>query len=455
MKTFSVIKYGINGEGIAYEDHKPVFIPGALAGETVEAEIVKSEERYARAELKKVITPSEDRIAPICPYAAKCGACALSHIQPAAQAAVKKQILSETLDKYAHIPDSLIRDVHTDHQSWGYRSQCKLPVQSVSGKLCTGLYETGTNHFVPIRHCRMHTPELERLRIQVLDLLNEAGIRAFDHRTHTGLRYLVLRTIQGRSQCTLVTGRETIPMDLVMRIMALDTVEGVFQSVNTNRKTNEIFGRDTVRLAGNDTITVNMHGISLQLSPRSFFQLNVPMAEKLYETAVAKIDPCTKLTEAYCGVGAMSLLARDKASCITGIEAVPEAIDNARANAEANHIENVKFICADAAEGLEKDTDTLLADPPRRGMDDAMIRAVLSSDIKKIVYISCNPASLGKNLHALSHAYHPVTIIPFDLFPDTPHIETIAVLVRNGTRDSVKRSHRKYRHALQKKRKTA
>jgi 23S rRNA (uracil-5-)-methyltransferase RumA len=180
---------------------------------------------------------------------------------------------------------------------------------------------------------------------------------------------------------------------------------------------------------------ISFGNILLNLAPQSFFQLNVSQALQLYQTAVGKIDPCKVMVEAYCGIGAMSLMAADKAEKIYGIEVVPDAIANAKDNAALNHISNCEFICRDAAEGLreiaaKENVDILLADPPRSGMDDAMLDAILAAKPKKIIYISCNPATLAKNLKDLKHDYHVVTIIPFDMFPQTPQIESITVLER-------------------------
>jgi 23S rRNA (uracil1939-C5)-methyltransferase len=178
--------------------------------------------------------------------------------------------------------------------------------------------------------------------------------------------------------------------------------------------------------------------------------MNLSQAEALYRMAVSKIDPCGVLAEAYCGVGVMSLMAHEKAEKIYGFESIPEAIENAKYNASANGIDNITFLAKDAAEGLKelslnKPVDILLADPPRSGMDDAMIDVILHSSIKKIVYVSCSPATLGKNIGALKKEYTLQTIIPYDMFPGTPHVESIAVLTRIGTSDRTKKSKRKRR----------
>ena len=219
--------------------------------------------------------------------------------------------------------------------------------------------------------------------------------------------------------------------------MSIDGMTGVFQSINTDKKAVAIFGSAVHKLAGEDTMPVKIGDITLSLAPESFFQLNVVQAQEMYKMAVSKIDKCNTLVEAYCGVGAMSLLAHKKAKHIIGIESIPSAVANANENAKKNGIENAQFICDDAAEGLkkiakEREVDVLLVDPPRSGMDDKMLDAIAQALPKKIIYISCNPSTLAKNLKVLKHNYHVTTILPYDLFPHTPHIESITVLERDN-----------------------
>ncbi len=447
MEIVDIIKMGINGEGIAYRNHKPIFVTGALPQEKVEIEITEENDRFAKAETISVLNKSKYRITPPCPYNDVCGACSLMILDHKEQCYQKKKLLEEALYKYANISRDLIRDVHTNDQFLGYRTQCKMPVQMSHDVLTTGLYTAGTNHFHPMETCPVQDEQLEKTRMQILKVLNEFHYPAFDFKTNKGIRYLVIRTIQGKSQCTLVTGKDILPTDLVQQLMKIEGMYGIFQSINTERKGTEIFGSSIRKLAGEKQISVDIGNITLNLSPRSFFQLNLEEAKELYQMAVSKIDPCDTLVEAYSGVGAMSLLASDKAKHVIGIESMSEAVINAIENAEMNHINNVDFICDDAANGLleilkETKVNTLLADPSRTGMNDQMIRTILSSSIEKIIYVSCNPATLGKNIKDLSSQYHVVTVIPFDMFPNTPHIESITVLVRNGT----KKQKRKYYH---------
>jgi 23S rRNA (uracil-5-)-methyltransferase rumA len=239
--------------------------------------------------------------------------------------------------------------------------------------------------------------------------------------------------IDGKAQCTLITGKEHIPSVIIDKIMEIPGMESLCQSFNTNRKTNQIFGSPAKVLAGQHALTISMDQIQLQLSAESFFQLNIDQAEKMYQMAISKIDPCKVLVEAYCGIGTMALMAKDKANVVYGIESVPSAVENATNNARLNNITNTEFICDDAAHGLrkiamKKTVDCLLVDPPRSGMDDEMLDTIMHVLPKKIVYISCNPSTLAKNLKVLKQRYHVVTVIPFDLFPQTPLVESITVL---------------------------
>lgn len=429
-------KMGINGEGIAYQDHTPVFCDGVFPGESAEVEITEVHRNYKKAELKKITWFSKERVKTSYPCYTEEG-CPLFPMKYPAQLSHKKQLLEEALWKYAKIRKHFVRDMRGSEITLGYRNQCKLPVQESDGHITTGMYMPGTNHFHPISKSLIQDPVLERSRRYILKCIDHSSLKAYDEKKQKGLRYLVIRAIDGNVQCTLVTGKDTISENLILDIMKTDGMTGLFQSINTERNGASVFGSSVHKLAGNNTMPVKVNGITLQLSPESFFQLNVPQARSLYNMAVSKIDPCNTLVEAYCGIGAMSLLAHQKAKHIYGIESVKGAVENAKQNALSNHINNAEFLCMDAGEGLRKissgrTVDCLIADPPRSGMDENMIQAILEAKPKKIIYISCNPATLARNLNVLKHQYHVVTIIPYDLFPHTPHVESLTVLERDN-----------------------
>lgn len=429
------VKLGINGEGIGYVDHKPVFCPGVLPGETAEVRITERRPSYYKAECEKILKQAKSRRKSSCGVQQYCGGCALMHMDYHEQLVWKKRLLEEALFKYGNVKRTLIRDIHPSPDWLGYRNQCKIPLGTSEGKLVGGMYQPGSNRFQTVHDCRIHDPLVEETKKRVLDVLNEHGCTAYDRSTETGIRFLVIRSVDGKSQVTLVTGRDRLSDALVQDLARIPSVVSVMQSVNTDRSALGIFGTACRCLAGEPVIAFEQSGLSLTLSPEAFFQLNRRAAMELYAMAVSKIDKCDTLVEAYAGIGLMSMMAKDKAKQIWGIESVPSAVTDAKRIAEANGITNIRWLSMDAADGLKRISlnetiDALLVDPPRSGMDDAMLEAIAAIQPKKIIYISCNPATLGKNLKELKHHYQVRTVIPYDLFPMTPHVESITVLER-------------------------
>ena len=429
---------GINGEGIAYIDQKPVFIPGLLPGETADIQITEDNRSFKRAKPVRITRTSPYRRKPASEEEYLSGGAELAILDYEQQLYWKNALLEEALWKYGHVNRKLIRDMHASPSSTGYRNECKLPVGLKDGKLAMGLYRTGSNHFIPVEHFSTHTKELEEIRLQVLEILQNSRLKPFDIKTGHGLRFVVIRCIQNQCQLTLVTGKDQISQTLIDELAGIEHMVTVAQSINDRRKTTGIFGATKI-LAGSETICIEMHGLKLRLSPESFFQMNTEQAEKLYDMVIQKLDACDHLFEGYCGIGTMSLMAKDKARKITGAEFSEQAVTNAKANIEMNRVPNVSFVCADSAEAFRqarksREIDCVLVDPPRSGLDDNMVSALLHSKVKRIIYVSCNPATLGKNLKELKKAYDVRTIIPYDMFPDTPLVEAVCVLERTGGR---------------------
>lgn len=429
---------GINGEGIAYIDQKPVFIPGLLPGETADIQITEDNRSFKRAKPVRITRTSPYRRKPASEEEYLSGSAELAILDYEQQLYWKNALLEEALWKYGHVNRKLIRDMHASPSPTGYRNECKLPVGLKDGKLAMGLYRTGSNHFIPVEHFSTHTKELEEIRLQVLEILQNSRLKPFDIKTGHGLRFVVIRCIQNQCQLTLVTGKDQISQTLIDELAGIKHMVTVAQSINDRRKTTGIFGATKI-LAGSETICIEMHGLKLRLSPESFFQMNTEQAEKLYDMVIQKLDACDHLFEGYCGIGTMSLMAKDKARKITGAEFSEQAVTNAKANTEMNRVPNVSFVCADSAEAFRqarksREIDCVLVDPPRSGLDDNMVSALLHSKVKRIIYVSCNPATLGKNLKELKKAYDVRTIIPYDMFPDTPLVEAICVLERTGGR---------------------
>lgn len=426
-------KIGINGEGIGYDHRTPVFCDGILVDEVADVTIIEDKKRYKIAKLNKLLKQSKDRQQPICPIQNTCGGCAFMITNYHKQKEYKTSLLKEALQKYANINGSIVRHIHTDNRRLYYRNQCKLPVEERNGKLIAGMYSANSNHFIGVKTCYIHDKKVEKIKKHTLDILNKYHFHSYTKKDKTGIRFLVIRVLENQSHLTIVTGNTTLSKEVIQDLSQY--VDSIFQCINTKKETIDILSGKMIHHFGNETITLHLNNTSLSLSPRSFFQLNYDQALALYDMAISKIDPCDTLVECYCGIGAMSFLAKDKAKHIIGIENIQDAVDNANDTAKKHHYDHIQFYCMDAANGLYKAAsrypiDTLLVDPPRSGLDDAMLEAILTTLPNKMIYISCNPSTLAKNLAVLKDAYRIHTIIPFDLFPQTPHIESISVLSR-------------------------
>lgn len=432
--NIDIKKIGINGEGIGYLKKVPVFIDGALANETVDASIIKDNYSYKIARLNKVITESSNRVKPLCLNYGKCNGCNLMHTYYENQLEIKKQLLNEALFKYANL--NIDVEIEGANNQFNYRNSIKLPFINNRGKLSIGIYEKESNHINAIEKCLVHDDLLEQIKDDVLDILNKYHCFAYDRITKKGYRYLILRQIGNRSHMCLVTGEEKIDKHIIDELCNIKQIVSIYQCINTSNSSLNLFSNKMIHLALGKHLTFKIDNLKFNLSIKSFFQLNTYQAKKLYRFVIDKLDEYQDLiVEAYSGIGVMSLLAKDKAKQIVGIEYINDAVVNGNINAKLNHIENVKFICGDAAEVLysrfkKTKVDTLIVDPPRSGLDDKMLDAIMSMNINKIIYVSCNPATLSKNLSILLRKYEITDIRAFDMFPNTSHVECVVSMQR-------------------------
>ena len=425
---------GINGEGIGYDHGVPVFIPGALMHETVDVKITQEKEKYKTAKLIRVIRKSKDRVEPECRYCDSCRACTLMHLKYERQLNYKKQTLKQALKKYADIdmPVSIIKNDNIYH----YRNKFKLPFGMEKGKIVTGMYESERGRFVPIEDCIIHEEVLEKVRKQILEIMNKYKLKAYNERTREGYRSLIMRTFNNKIALVFVVGDNTDLEPMLSDLTRIEEVSSIYYSVNTNKKYINALENDLVHVFGKNCLNARINGLKLVFTPKSFFQLNTRQAEVLYDEAVSLIDENDEVVlEAYCGVGVMSLMAARKAKHVTGVEIVPDAIDNAKKNARYNKIDNVDFVVGDSGSVMEeiskeKQLDCLIVDPPRTGLDEKMINSILNSNAKKLIYVSCNPSTLAKNLNVLKEYYNIESIRAIDVFSNTEHVETIVYLAR-------------------------
>lgn len=440
----TIKKTGINGEGIGYIDRMPVFVPQALIGEEVEIRIVDKQKRYATAELLRVVKSSKNRIRPKCFIQNTCGACPLMIARYPAQLEYKQDLLKQSLIKYAQIDPRKVARVKASEDVFGYRNQFKLPCAMEEGRLVSGLFMPNSNYFIDVKKCWIHEDGLERVRMDIMHVLNTHGCVSYNPHDKKGIRNLVVRGFDNRYQCTIVTGNDELDERLVSDLMRIKGLTSLWQSIHTIKKTPEVFGNKMMHLAGETSLAMELDGLKLRISPRSFFQLNSKQAVQLYRTIASMVKENNELiVEAYSGIGAISLYLKDKAKEIIGIESIKDAVVNANQNAALNGCEHVSFLCDDAANKLtylskKRSIDVLVVDPPRSGLDDAMLECILRSKIKNIIYVSCNPATLGKNLAVLCSRYNVDRIQPIDIFPHTPHVETVVLLSKLKTKQHIK-----------------
>lgn len=431
----TIKKWGINGEGIAYWKKKPVFVEGGMPDEVVDAELTEEYDTYCVAEIKKVIEASPRRRRPMCAITKECGGCPLIHADMKGQLRMKVAALREALKKYADYSGEIL-PIIKNPEVLGYRNACKLRFFNEEGRIVCGLYEKGSNKVIGMDRCIIHDKELERVRVRMVEILNEYGAKAYTRKDGSGYRALIMKCFDHKVQVILVTSKMTIDQSLLDAIMEIDGVVSLWQSIKTEGENNlDVFGSQMIHLAGQEKMVVDVCGLKLDLLPRSFFQLNTKQAENLYNVVKDWMPKCRTVVEAYCGVGAMALLAASKARKVIGIESIEDAVINARENAKKNNIGNVRFICGDAGEELiqiseKKKIDTLIVDPPRSGLDEKMKEAIINARVRTIIYVSCNPSTLAKDLGILKAQYAIKKVQPVDMFSQTPHVETVCLMSR-------------------------
>lgn len=435
MSEIEIKKIGVNGEGIGFEGSLPVFISGALPGDIVEYRITERSPKLIRGEVINYLSRSKQRRISPCKIADKCDGCPLIGANYPAQLAWKKEQLETLLKKNPHFDESTLSEVIPNPNELGYRNLVKLPIMTSNELLTCGLYKRGTNKIVRIDKCVAHEPELEEIRLEVLKVLNEYHLKEYDRKKRTGMRYLYLRGINHKYQLGLVSGVDHFESAMIDKLMAIPGMNSIYQNIQTAHNPSEIFGKQFIHLAGTKSISFKVDKLHLCLSLPSFYQMNTVQAVKLYETVASLVpEGLDEIVEAYCGIGAMSLLVKDKAKKVTGIEFSASSIRDANEALKRNDAKNVKFIQGDAGEELTKITkkrpiDVLIVDPPRTGLDAKMVEAIEKGKVPYVIYVSCNPYTLALNLNSLKH-YKVNKVVPLDIFSGTTHLETIISLER-------------------------
>ena len=435
--------YTSEGQGVARVEGLAVFVAGAIRGETVRAKIEHLGHTAAYGRLLEVLRPSPHRVAPGCPHAGRCGGCAFWHMDYAEELHAKAQRVEDALRRIGGLEVGPVEIVPSP-QSTGYRNKAQYPVALVNGKATAGFFRPRTHQVLDVGRCRIQGSAADRAKETVVRWMRACGVSAYDEKTRQGLvRHIYVRTaaVTGQVLVCLVVHGDQIPQEntLVENLLtSVDNLGTVLLSIH-KKPGNAVLGDSFRTLYGPGYIEDQLCGLSFRLSPRSFYQVNHDQAQQLYEAAVALAGLTGKETamDLYCGTGTISLVLARRAARVIGVEIIDQAVADAKENALRNGLTNAEFRCADAsqaaaqlaAEGIRP--DVIVVDPPQKGLDEAGMDAMVQMAPEKIVYISCDPATLARDLKYLTaRGYRLTTARAYDMFPRCAHVETIARLVR-------------------------
>lgn len=441
--TLGIRDLGVHGEGIGKVGQFTVFVQGALPGETVTAEIVTLKKSYAIGKLISIDVKSPSRVVPTCPVYDSCGGCQISTLTYDAQLQVKYRNVVNIIERIAGEDGSLVKAPLPAAHPFGYRNKMAVPAQMVNGVPSLGYYRQGTHTVVPVNNCEIQEEGNNRLLSAAARFIRKHNVSCYDEKTRKGsLRHVMGRVgNDGKMMVVLVTATKNLPheKEWVEELTAdLPEVVSIYHNVQS-RPGNRILGNVIHKIWGEDTLLASIGNLNFEVSPYSFFQVHKAQAEVLYEKTLSYADlhGNEEVIDAYCGTGTISLYLAQKAKKVLGIEIVPEAIEDAKKNAVRNHIENTDFIAADAADIMPKlykkgmRPDVIVMDPVRAGCDEKVLRAAAGMEPKRIVYVSCNPATFARDAKILGTlGYKIKEVTPVDMFPQTMHVETVSLLER-------------------------
>ena len=440
---------GTDGEGIGKIDGFTLFIKDAVLGDQVEAKIMKAKKNYAYAKLEKVLSPSPFRVEPKCRFHKQCGGCQIQAMDYAKQLEFKHNKVRNNLIRIggldAEYVDSIMEEPVGMETPFYYRNKAQFPFgKNKEGKNITGFYAGRTHSIIENTDCALGVAENKIILEKILKYMEEEKVAPYEEETHRGLlRHVLIRKgfATGQLMVCLVINGKKLPTEnkLVQSLLEVEGMTSISISVNTE-KTNVIMGKEIHLLYGKEQIEDEIDGITFKISPLSFYQVNPVQTERIYSQALkyADLNGDETVWDLYCGIGTISLFLARKAKHVYGVEIVPQAIDDARENAVRNGIENVNFYVGKAEEVLpekyEKEgvfADVIVVDPPRKGCDEDCLSTMVQMQPKRIVYVSCDSATLARDVKYLGeHGYQLMQARIFDNFPQSVHVETVVWLAR-------------------------
>lgn len=439
-----IISEGYEGEGVAKPDGFPIFVPGALKGEKVKIIIVKLSKNHGFGKLIEVLEPSLERVESVCPIYKRCGGCQLQHMSYEGQLRFKKNRVIDCIERIGKIKDAAIYDTLGMSDPSRYRNKVQLPVGRGKDEPNIGFYAARSHEIINLQQCFIQHQVGDEVVKLTREWMKKYKISSYDEETGLGtIRHVMIRKgfKSGEAMVVLVTSTKELPYKeefIKLVVEQIPDIKSIVQNINS-KKTNVVLGPDNITLWGNDTITDYIGQFKFNISPLSFFQVNPVQTEILYGKALdyAKLSGEETVFDAYCGTGTISLFLSQKARKVYGVEIIEDAIINARENAKLNGIHNAEFFVGEAenvipkliAEG--KIADVVVVDPPRKGCDKSLIEAITKMGPKRVVYVSCDPATLARDLEIFQHlGYKTVEVQPVDMFPQTAHVECVVRIER-------------------------
>ena len=470
MVTVTIEDIGVNGEGIGKVDGYTLFIKDAIIGDVVEAKIMKAKKNYGYARLMKILTPSEDRMEiPVCPMARKCGGCQIQEMKYDRQLKFKKEKVRGNLIRIGEVPEELLAQTmepitgmepsEGQEQPFHYRNKAQFPIGTdKDGNVIAGFYAGRTHSIIPNTDCALGVEVNEEILTCILKFMEEYQIPAYDEERHKGLvRHVLIRygfTTKEIMVCLVINGNKLPHSEILTeRLAAIDGMTSITLSIN-KEKTNVIMGNMIKPLWGQTYITDYIGDVKYQISPLSFYQVNPVQTEKLYGLALeyAGLTGNETVWDLYCGIGTISLFLAKNAKQVYGVEIVPQAIEDAKNNAKINGIQNAEFYVGKAEEvlpgyykeyarehgGETAHADVIVVDPPRKGCEESLLRTMVDMQPEKIVYVSCDSATLARDVKFLrGNGYEIQRVRAVDQFPHTVHVEAVVLLSQQKPDDTI------------------
>lgn len=434
-----------DGAGVAKVDGYPIFVQGGLPGEKAKIKVIKVNKGYGVGRLIQLMERSYFRIDIPKEERHKYGGCQLQHISYEGQLKFKEKQVRQVLTRIGKLEDVIVHPILGMNHPWQYRNKAQVPVGEQDGKLISGFFKPRSHEIVDTDESLIQIPDVDKAIQVVKEICRELGVKAYNEETHKGdLRHIMARYGKqtGELMVVLITRTADLPYQkkLVEEIVSrLPKVKSIIHNVNSKR-TNVIMGDKTKVLWGNEVIYDYIGHVRFAISALSFYQVNPDQTKVLYDKALeyAGLNGDEIVIDAYCGIGTISLFLAQKAKKVYGVEIVPQAIEDAKRNAELNEITNAEFAVGKAEDVIPNwykqgiIADVLVVDPPRKGCDEELLQTIVEMKPKKIVYVSCNPATLARDLRILEDGgYHTLEVQPVDMFPQTTHVESVAVLKVN------------------------